>query len=133
MADSCRAYPHFADVLIYQIKTTAAVHEDSGEMVFVNYWVEHQGGRTSMPDTSRVVAVIKGDRAGRPGVEFRGDGLYSICVSERAFAPSFWYVSHVDHVYCFDFWWELFLSPSVRLGRLILVFTWCFASLVFDI
>ena len=33
-------YPHFADcVLIYQIKTTAAVHEDLGEMVSVDNWV----------------------------------------------------------------------------------------------
>ena len=40
LADSCRVYPHFADyVLIYQIKTTAAVHEDFGEMVSVYYWV----------------------------------------------------------------------------------------------
>ena len=40
LADSCRVYPHFADgVLIYQIKTTASIHKDSGEMVSVNYWV----------------------------------------------------------------------------------------------
>ena len=40
LADSCRFYPHFADgVLIYQIKTTAVVHKESGEVVSVNYWV----------------------------------------------------------------------------------------------
>ena len=40
MADSCWVYPHFADcVLIYQIKTTAAIHEDLGEMLSVDYWV----------------------------------------------------------------------------------------------
>ena len=31
--------PILRTVLIYQIKTTAAVHKDSGEMVSVNYWV----------------------------------------------------------------------------------------------
>ena len=40
LADSIWVYPHFADcVLIYQIKTTAAVHEDLGEMVSVDNWV----------------------------------------------------------------------------------------------
>ena len=44
LADSSRVYPHLADsVLVCQIKTIAAVHEDSGEMVSVNYWFEHQG------------------------------------------------------------------------------------------
>ena len=87
-------------------------------MVSIDYWVEHQGSRSSLPDTSRVVPVIKGDRAGRPGVEFGGNGLYVSCV---------------DHVYYFDFWWEFFLSPGVRLARLILVFAWRFPSLVFGI
>ena len=102
-------------------------------MVSVNYWVEHQGSWSSVPHTSRVVPVIEGDRAGRPVVKFGGDGLYSLCVSERVFAPSCGYVSSVDHVYYFYFWWEIFLSPGVRLARLILVFTWCFPSLVFGI
>ena len=44
VADSCRVYPHLADsVLIYQIKTTAAIHEDTSEMVSIDYWVEYQG------------------------------------------------------------------------------------------
>ena len=92
-------------------------------MVSIDYWVEHQGNRSSVPDTSRVVSVIKGDWAGQPWVEFGGNGLYSICVSERAFAPSLGCVSHMDHVYCFYLWWKFFLSPSVWLARLILVFT----------
>ena len=91
-------------------------------MVSVDYWVEHQGSQSSVPHTSRVVPVIKGDREGRPGVEFEGDGLYSVCISERAFAPSLGCVSRVDHVYCFYLWWEFFLSPSVRLAGLILLF-----------
>ena len=42
LADSGWVYPHPADsVLVYQIKTAAAVHKDSGEMVSMNYWVEH--------------------------------------------------------------------------------------------
>ena len=28
-------------------------------MVSIDYWVEHQGSQSSMPDTSRVVPVIK--------------------------------------------------------------------------
>ena len=37
-------YPLSADsILVYSIGTTAAVHEDAGEAVFVNYWAEHQG------------------------------------------------------------------------------------------
>ena len=75
-------------------------------MVSVNYWVEHQGSRSSMSDTGRVVHVIKSDRAGLPGVGLGGNELHMGCV---------------DHVYYFDFWWGFFLSPSVRLVRLILV------------
>ena len=51
-------------------------------MVSVNYWVEHQGSRTSMLDTCQMIPVIKSDRADRPWVEFGGDGLYGIYVSE---------------------------------------------------
>ena len=54
---------HLADsVLIYQIKTTAAVHKDSSEMVFVNNWVKYQGGRTPVTDTGWVIPMIKSDR-----------------------------------------------------------------------
>ena len=70
-----------------------------------------------------MIPTIKGDRAGRPGVELGGDGFYSVYVSERAFAPSLWYVSRVDHVYYFDFWWKFLLFRRVLLGRLVLVFT----------
>ena len=83
-----------------------------------------------MPDTSRVIPVVKSDWAGRPRVEIGGNGLYGVYVSECACAPP---LRYVNHVHCFDFWWEFFLSPSVLLVRLILVFTWCLPPLVFDI
>ena len=86
-------------------------------MVSIDYWVEHQGRRSSVPDTSREVPVIKSDQAGQPGDEFGGNGLYSVYVSERAFAPYLWYVSRVDHVYCFDFWWEFFSVPQCSAGE----------------
>ena len=56
-------------------------------MESVDDWIEDQSCRTSMTDTGWVVLSIEGDRAGRPMVKFGGDGLYSVCVSERAFAP----------------------------------------------
>ena len=103
MANFSRVYPQLADyVLIYQIKTTAAVHKDSGEMVSINYRVEHQGRKSSMPDTSRMIHAIKGDPAGRPGIEFGGDGFYSIYVSECVFTLPLWYVGCVNHVHYFD-------------------------------
>ena len=102
-------------------------------MVSVNYWVEHQGSRSFVPDTSRMVPAIEGDRAGRPGIKFGADGLNSVYVSECAFARSLWNVSYVNHIHCFDFWWEFFLSSSVRLTRLILVLTWRLPSLLFGI
>ena len=43
-------------------------------MVSVDYWVELQGSRTSMPDTSRMIPAIESDRVGRPWVEFGGEG-----------------------------------------------------------
>ena len=33
----------------------------------------------------------------------------------------------------FDFWWEFLLFPSVLLGRLVLVFTWCILPLVYGV
>ena len=68
-----------------------------------------------MPDTSRMVPAIEGDRAGQPGVELRGDGI-----------------RHVDHVYWFNLWWEFFLSFSALLARFILVFAWCLFPFVFN-
>ena len=87
-------------------------------MVSINYWVEHQGSRSSVPDTGRVVPVIKSDWAIFLGIELGG---YELCVSG------------VYHVYRFDFLWELFLAPGIRLARLILVFAWCFPSLMFGV
>ena len=83
-----------------------------------------------MLDTSRVIPAIKSDRVGRPRVELGGYGLHGAYVLECAFAPS---LQYVDHVHCFDLWWEFFLSPSVLLARLILVFTWCLPPLVFGV
>ena len=34
-----------------------------------------------MPDVCRVIPAVKSDRAGQPGVELRGDGLYGVYVS----------------------------------------------------
>ena len=99
-------------------------------MVTVNYWVEHQGSRISMPDTSQMIPAIESDRAGQPGVELRGDGLYGACVSECTFASP---LRHVDYVYCFNLWWELFLFSSALLARFILVFSWYLLPLVFGI
>ena len=62
--------------------------------------------------------MIKSDRAGLPRVELGGNELYVSCV---------------DHIYCFDFWWEFLLFPSALLARLILVFAWCILPLMFDI
>ena len=92
-------------------------------MVSVNYWVEHQGSRTSMPDASRMIPAMESDWAGRPWVEFGGNGLYIIYVSECVFALPLWYVGDIDHVHCFYLRWKIFLSPSVRLARFILIFT----------
>ena len=58
-------------------------------MVSIDYWVKHQGSRSFVPDTSQMIPAIKGDRAGRPGIEFGGDGLHNIYVSECAFALVF--------------------------------------------
>lgn len=102
-------------------------------MVSVNYWVEHQGSRSSLSDTSRTVPAIKGDRAGRLGIKFGGDWLHSVYILECAFASTLWNVSCVNHIHCFDFWREFFLSSSVRLARLIIVFTWRLPPLLFGI
>ena len=87
-------------------------------MVSINYWVKHQGSRSYMPNTGWVVPVIKSDLASCPGIELGG---YELCVS------------YVYHVYHFDFRWEFFLAPRVRLARLILIFAWCLPSLAFGV
>ena len=58
-----------------------------------------------MPDACRVIPAIKSDWADQPGVKLRGDGLYGAYVSECMFASP---LRHVDHVYCFNLWWEFF-------------------------
>ena len=74
-------------------------------------------------DTSRMITAIKGDRAGRPWIEFGGDKLYGIQVSECVFAFPLWDMSDINHVHYFDLRWKFLLSPRVRLARFILVFT----------
>ena len=83
-----------------------------------------------MPDACRVVPAIESDRAGQPGGELEGDGLYGTYVPECMFASP---LRHVDHVYCYNLWWEFFLSSSALLARFVLVFAWCFPPLVFDV
>ena len=55
-----------------------------------------------MPDTSRTIPTIESDRAGRPWVEFGGDGLDGVDISECALALPLWDMSVIDHVHCFD-------------------------------
>ena len=83
-----------------------------------------------MPDACRMILTIKSDRVGHLGVELRGDGLYGACVSECMFASP---LHHMDHVYCFNLWWEFFLSSSALLARFVLVFAWCLPPLVFGV
>ena len=84
-----------------------------------------------MTDTSQVIPAIKGDRTGRPWVEFGGDGLDDIDISECAFVLPLWDMSDIDHVHCFDLRWKFLLSPRVRLARFILVFALRSLPLVF--
>ena len=56
-------------------------------------------------------------------VEFGGEGLDGIDISECAFALPLWDMSDIDHVHCFDLRWKFLLSPRVRLTRFVLVFT----------
>ena len=39
----------------------------------------------------------------------------------------------MDHVYCFNLWWELFLSSGALLARFILVCAWCLFPFVFGV
>ena len=69
-----------------------------------------------------MITAVKGDRTGRPWVEFGGDMLYSIYVLECAFALPLWDMSDIYYVHYFDLRWKFLLSPYVRLARFILVF-----------
>ena len=80
-----------------------------------------------------MIPAIESDRAAQPWVQFGGDGLYKIYVSECAFALPLWDVSGINHVHCFDLRLEFLLSPWVRLVRLILVFALRSLSLVFGV
>ena len=81
-----------------------------------------------MTDACRVILVIESDRAGQPGGELGGDGIYGAYVSECMFASP---LHHMDHVYCFNLWWEFFsvlqcfageVRPRIRLVSPPLVF-----------
>ena len=84
-------------------------------------------------DTSRMIPAIEGDRTGRPWVEFVGDGLYNIYVSECAFALLFWVMSDIDHVHYFYLRWKFLLSPRIWLARFIHVFALRSLPFVFGI
>ena len=75
-----------------------------------------------MTDTSRVIHAIKGDRTGRPWVEFGGNRLNGIDISECTLALPLWDMSDIYYVHYFDLRWKFLLSPYVRLARFILVF-----------
>ena len=66
-----------------------------------------------MTDTGRMVPAIKGNRAGRPWVEFWGDWLYRIDVPERALALPLGDMGSVYHVHRFDLRGKLLLSRCV--------------------
>ena len=75
-----------------------------------------------MTDTGRMIPTIKGDRVGRPWIEFWGDWLYRIDVPERAFALLLGDVGSVYHVHRFDLRGKLLLSPCIRwMGLLVIV------------
>ena len=80
-----------------------------------------------------MIPAIKGDRTGRPWVEFGDGGLYSVYVSECAFALPLWDMSDIDHVHRFGLWYKFLLSPRVWLARFILVFALRSLSFVFGV
>ena len=87
-----------------------------------------------MTDTGQMVPAIKGDRAGRPWVEFWGDWLYRIDVPERVLVLPLGDMGTVYHVHRFDLRGKLLLSPCVRwTGLLIVVLTLRPLLLVLDI
>ena len=88
---------------------------------------------SAVTDASRMIPAIEGDRTGRPWVEFGGDRLYSIHVSECAFVLPLWDMSDINHVHCFDLRWKFLLSPHIWLARFVLVFTLRSLPFVFGI
>ena len=77
-------------------------------MVPIYGLVYNQGRQSFAPDICIMIPAIKSDWAGQPGVELRGDGLYGAYVSECMCASP---LRHMDHVYCFDLWWNFFCPP----------------------
>ena len=87
-----------------------------------------------MTDTGRMFPAIKGDRAGRPWIEFRGDWLYRIDVPERSFAPPLGDMCSIYHAHHFNLRGKLLLSPCVGgTGLLVVVFALRSLILVFSI
>ena len=69
-----------------------------------------------------MIPAIECDQTGRPWVEFRGDRLCRLYISECAYALPLWDVCDINHVHCFDLRWKFLLSPHIRLARFVLVF-----------
>ena len=86
-----------------------------------------------MADAGWMISAIEGDRERRPQIEFWGDWLYRVDIPERSLALPFGDVCSIYHIHRFDSRGKLFLSSSVRLARVILVFTWCLPPLVFGV
>ena len=80
-----------------------------------------------------MIPAIKGDRTDRPWVEFGGDWLDGIDISECMFALPLWDMSDINHVHRFDLRWKFLLSPRVRLARFVLVFALRSIPLVFGV
>ena len=80
-----------------------------------------------------MIPAIKGDRTGRPWVEFRGNRLNGIDIAECVFALPLRDMSDIDHVHCFDLRWKFLLSPRVRLARFVLVFALRSLPFVFSV
>ena len=99
-------------------------------MKWYPFIIGSQGRQSFVPDIGPVIPTIKSDRAGQPGVEPRGDGLYGVCALECMLASP---LCHMDHIYYFNLWWELFFSFGALLARLILVFAWCLFPFVFGV
>ena len=86
-----------------------------------------------MMNTSRMIPAIESDRTGRPWVEFGGDKLNGIDISECALALPLWDMSGIYHVHYFDLRWKFLLSPCVRLAKFILVFSLRSLSVVYGV
>ena len=74
--------------------------------------------------------MVKSDRLRRPVAGLLGDRPSGVFFWECRFVSS---IDHVQHIYCFDFWWKFLLFLGVSLERLILFFAWCILPLVYGV